>query len=193
MSLSVKQVVRAVDEALPVSKGAKKEVRALSKLTLDEAMKAQETYAKDNLYDKGPLFRWLALQELAETHKLYKSGQEEAIMEALYICTFNSLPVPLWLEMAFLNAYRKVRQYRAKSWDEVFGKPHRKGTHLATKRQEREKSLLVYYRIREIKESEPQTPIDGSLFERVGRELALGGKTLIEEYYYKWKNKLTKP
>jgi len=87
--------------------------------------------------------------------------------------------------MAFLSSYRQVRHYRAKSWDDVFGQPHPKGIHLKTKRQEREKPHSVYRIIEQIKKEDPSTAIDGALFERVGKELGIGGKTLTENYYYK--------
>jgi hypothetical protein len=102
----------------------------------------------------------------------------------------NDLPIPAWLTLAYLQAFRDIYQYRAKSWDDVFGKPHPKGTHLDAKRQEWEKSILVYHRVKEILRNEPGTPIDGYLFERVGREFGIGGKTLTEKYYYSWKNEL---
>lgn len=38
--------------------------------------------------------------------------------------------------------------------------------------------------ILDIKQTTPDTPIDGYLFEKVGRKLGIGGKTLTEEYYY---------
>ncbi len=44
--------------------------------------------------------------------------------------------------MSFLAAYRKVRQYKAKSWDDVFGNPHPKGAHLGARRQKRKKSRV---------------------------------------------------
>ena len=104
----------------------------------------------------------------------------------------NDLPVPRWCAMGYLTAFRDVIQYRAKSWDDVFGKPHNKGVHLEAKREHREKSFLVYYRIKDILGTEPETPIDGYLFERVGKNLGIGGKTKTETWYYEWKNILKK-
>lgn len=139
---------------------------------------------------RGPLFRWIGVQELRELGAAYEKGHKEAILEAVFTCALNSIPLPEWLETAFLKAYRNVRQYRAKSWDDVFGKAHKKGTQLATKRQEREKSLSVYHRIRAIKRAEPSTPIDDALFERVAGEFHIGSSTMMKEYYYAWKHKL---
>lgn len=141
---------------------------------------------------RGPLFRWLGAQELKELYDLYQAGNLQTITEALFVCSQNSLPIPYWCEIAYSAAYRKVRQYKAKSWDDVFERPHPKGTHLGTKRQEREKGISVYMRVKQIKEDDPSVAIDGWLFERVGKEFGIGGKTLTEEYYYKWKNFMEK-
>jgi len=93
--------------------------------------------------------------------------------------------LPRWCEYGFLGAYRKIRHYRAKSWDTVFGVPHKKHTNLDAKRKEREKSYLVYRRIEEIKKQEPSTATDWELFERVGKDFGIGASTLTEGYYYK--------
>ena len=74
--------------------------------------------------------------------------------------------------------------FEAKSWDDVLGRPYRKGIHHEARRKRRQYRKVVYDRILEIKKAEPDTAIDGALFERVGRELGIGGKTLVEEYYY---------
>lgn len=194
---------------LPTEGAGRAEMLQLYGWSFDEAWKAQEGWETENgtPFDdqiddlktgkgtskklaRGPFFRWVGAQELGELYEVYQTGKRSAITEALYVCTLNSLPIPRWCEMAFLSAYRQVRHFRAKSWDDVFGRPHKKGTHLETKRQEREKSLSVYHRIKGIKKADPSIPIDGFLFEKVGKEFGIGGKTLTEEYYYKWKNKL---
>ncbi|WP_408997958.1 hypothetical protein ACJ77P_08190 [Syntrophus buswellii] len=194
---------------LPTEGAGHSEMKQLYGWTFDEAWEAHEAWEAENgtPFDdriddlkagkitskklvRGPFFRWQGAQELVELYEVYRAGNRSAIIDALYVCSLNSLPIPYWCEMAFLSSYRQVTQFRAKSWDDVFGRPHKKGTHLATKRQDREKSLSVYYRIKEIKRADPSIPIDGFLFEKVGKEFGIGGKTLTEEYYYKWKNKL---
>lgn len=199
------------DSLFPSEGPGIKDMQELYSWDFDKAWEAQEEWEKrhgtpfDNHIDgllqgkilprseRGPFFRWMGAQELKDLYEVYRMGESSAITEALYICTINSLPIPEWCEIAYLKAYRKVRQYKAKSWDDVFGRPHKKGTHLATKRQEREKSISVYNRIKEIKRNEPDTPIDENLFERVGRYYGIGGKTLTAQYYYAWKNKLETP
>ena len=116
--------------------------------------------------------------------QLYEKEKNPAfILRALFLCSFRSLPIPEWCEHAFVTSVRKVTRYKAKSWDDVFGKPHPKSTNLFAKRQRLEKAPLVYDRIRKIKRESPETPIDGFLFEKVGREFGIGGKTTTEEFY----------
>lgn len=171
-------------------------LKRLYAMTEDEAIKQTLSFRKkDHLpQERFPIDRWTAAQGLIKWHDQYKHGNKSAIPEALYLCALNDLPIPRWLACAYLEAFRDVvLRYRAKSWDQVFGKPHKKGTHLGAKRQFREESLAVYQRVKEILRTESDTPIDGYLFERVGKEFGVGGKTLAEGYYYHWKERLTIP
>lgn len=179
-----------MDDLLPAAGAGRDEMMQFYTWTFEDAWEAQEK--GENVCGRGPFFRWLGAQELKELYNVYQAGNIHAVVEALFLCSMNSLPIPRWCEMAYLKAYRRVRHYKDKSWDDVFGLPHKKGTHLATKRQERENGLKVYFRIVEIKKNDPSVPIDGNLFEMVGREFGIGGKTLTEEYYYKWKNRIHK-
>lgn len=177
-------------DLLPIEGPGRDDMAQLYAWSLEDAIKAQHEWSAiygPNVVGRGPICRWMGAQELKELHELYRTKNSAAIIEALFVCSLNSLPIPRWCEMAFLASYRKVRHYKAKSWDDVFGLPHPKGTHLGTKRQEREKGWMVYEEIEKIRQDDPSIPIDGFLFESVGRKLGIGGKTLTEEYYYKEK------
>ena len=77
--------------------------------------------------------------------------------------------------------------YKAKtSWDDVFGKPHPKGTRANDEREKAFNAFLVWKRVRE--ENAEGHPIDENLFTRIGRELGLGGKTKTAELYYFFQN-----
>jgi hypothetical protein len=181
---------RGLKDHLPMEGLGREDMTQLYVWSFEDALKAQEeATTKDPNIARGPFHRWLGAQELKDLFELYKSGNKDAIIEAIYVCSLNSLPIPRWCEYAYLAAYRKVRHYKAKSWDDVFGHPHKKRTHLEAKRQEREKSFPVYQRIRQIKRENPSIPIDGLLFEEVGQQFNIG-KTLTEEYYYKWKKRI---
>ncbi|MFA7423552.1 MAG: hypothetical protein WCZ16_00710 [Desulfosarcinaceae bacterium] len=174
------------DRFLPAEGAGREELRQLYNWTVEEAIEAQEEWRKADLgrFAVGPLFRWVAAQELLKIGQLYEKEKNPAfILRALFLCSFRSLPIPEWCEHAFVTSVRKVTRYKAKSWDDVFGKPHPKSTNLFAKRQRLEKAPLVYDRIRKIKRESPETPIDGFLFEKVGREFGIGGKTTTEEFY----------
>lgn len=136
------------------------------------------------------MLREITGQYLLELEQAYNdTGDGALILEAIYLCSLRDLPLPGWVQKAYLSAYRKVRQYEAGSWDEIFGKPHPKGTHLEAKRERWEKQERVYFRVKEILRNEPKTPIDAALFERVGRELGIGSKTKTEQIYYEMKKR----
>jgi len=182
-----------LDNHLPTEGQGRDEMMQIYAWSFEDAWSAQEEWKTrygPNIRGRGPFWRWTGSKELKELYELYRTGNNAAIIEALFVCSINSLPIPRWCEMAYLASYRKVRHYKAKNWDDVFGRPHPKWTQLGVRRQEREKSLLVYHRIENIRKEDPSIPIDAALFERVGKEFAIGGKTLTEEYYYKWKNRL---
>jgi hypothetical protein len=176
---------------LPKEGPGRDDMLQLLSWTFEDAWKAQDEWELTGNQGRGPIFRWVGAIELREIYEAYQSGDGAAILEAFHVCSLNSLPIPQWCEYAFLKAYRKVRFFKTEknSWDEIFDRPHPKGTHLQTKRQEREKGPKVYRRIEEILRDEPGTPKDGALFERVGRELAIGGKTLTEGFYYQEKKR----
>jgi hypothetical protein len=153
---------------------------------MEKALQAQEAWRpSDDKFERSPIARWEGAQNLQVLAKIYRKSKKPAILlEALYLCALNDFVIPKWCALDFIAAFRRVKGFKAKSWDDVFGLPHPKGTHLHAKRQKREKSFVVFNVISEIKQKNPDEAIDGALFEKVGRKLAIGGKTLVEEYYY---------
>jgi len=189
--------IENMDDLLPKAVASRDEMLQFYRWTEEDAEKAQEAWVeKRNGVDGpgGPFFRWEIAQYLKKLYQWHiKRGRDAAspeIMEALLWCSFSSLPIPRWCEKAYRRAYARIRLYKAKSWDDVFGRPYPKGTHIEAKRQALENGCEVYLRIKEIKEENPSIPIDGHLFERVGRELGVGGKTLTEECYYRRKKEM---
>jgi len=181
------------EKLLPIEGAGIEELQTLYSWGTDEAISAQKKWdrAKHGEFAVGPFHRWLAAQELLLIGEAYlKEPDKRLIMEGLYLCTYRDLPIPRWCSMAFLERYRHVRQYNAKSWDDAFGRPHPKGAHLATLRENWIMELKVYRRIKEIKKESPGTPIDGYLFEQIGKEFGIGGKTKTETLYYAAKKRL---
>jgi hypothetical protein len=191
------------DDLLPIAEQLQDELKKLYLWSFAEAAEAQDKYEAINhptpidvnnldSLTREPFRRWVAAQELMTLYESYQEGDRGAILKTLHICFSTHLPIPRWCELAYLNAFRKVKFYNAKTWRAVFGNPHPKGTHIGAKKQEQDMGFRVYDRIKQIKEADPSVAIDGWLFERIGREFGIGGKTLTEEYYYKMKNLLEK-
>ncbi|MDD2603177.1 MAG: hypothetical protein PHF66_00005, partial [Desulfobacteraceae bacterium] len=108
------------DRFLPAEGAGREELRQLYNWTVEEAIEAQEEWRKADLgrFAVGPLFRWVAAQELLKIGQLYEKEKNPAfILRALFLCSFRSLPIPEWCEHAFVTSVRKVTRYKAKSWD----------------------------------------------------------------------------
>lgn len=158
--------------------------------TIEQVM---EAHAKARAADPSkrddpsmPLYQWVALDKLDHLEREFRAGDRFALLHAIRVCMNHDLVSPPWVVREYIAAFDSVLNYRKGSWDDAFGRPNPKGSHLA-KAQKRHVLLFeVYNRIREIRLMEPGTPIDDGLFERVGAELGIG-KTLANELYYKAK------
>ena len=143
----------------------------------------------------SPLFQWDAVYQCNGLRPLIDADKPEsgcAVLEAVYHCAMRGLVMPDWLVSAYLKRYRAVTEFKTASWDSPlsFGPPYPKGTNLAAKRKRRMFRIRVHNSVVSILQAEPETPIDKSLFERVGRPFGLGA-TLTEEYYYSFKRFLS--
>lgn len=116
----------------------------------------------------------------------YDIGNKWALMQTIYVCAIESRPLPIWATQAYETAYNAARTGKAKSWDDVFGKPYPPGTHLNKVAKRDEILWPLYQRVQEIISTSPERPIDVSLFEEVAKEFYIG-KTLASEYYYEAK------
>jgi hypothetical protein len=126
--------------------------------------------------------RWMN-QFLDDFRRRESEGDDKAVLDALALCLEFDLIVPEWLARTFFARYEKVRDFEAGSWDEVFGRPHKKGIHLERAKRKIELCMPVLERVKEIVENE-SVAIGAGLFERVGREFGIS-KTVCEELYYK--------
>lgn len=194
------------EDYLPVEGAGREELKMFYAWSIEDAIRAQGEWEKTDRQAvaagdsewtaqvglgeeenpsvaKGPLFRWDDAQWLKTLGDHFMAtGDKDAILKALAVCALNDLPIPRWCSIAYLKAYRNVRQYRAKSWDDAFGQPHPKNAKIENRRDKREKEFLVYDRVREIKRESPNTPIDRNLFEDVGKEFCISGG-LADQYY----------
>ena len=155
--------------------------------TLEQAQAAHQRVISANpeMWNspETPLFQWSALHRIDDLQRQFESGDTVALLEAIYNCAMHDLTMPEWVQRAYIDRYRQIIHFEAASWDEVFGKPHRKGLRLADARRRRELRTPIFLRIREIRRAEPDTAIGDGLFERVAEEFGIG-KTLVNELWY---------
>jgi hypothetical protein len=112
----------------------------------------------------------------------FNAGDKSALLYAIYHCLLMKRPLPEWLRAAFLHTYEARARFEIRSWDEVFGRPVPKSTHLETEKRNAELRPLIIERVEALK---AEGPIDKGLFEKIGRELnpPLKGTTVSEIYY----------
>lgn len=110
----------------------------------------------------------------------YEAGDKSQLLHCLDFCLRSDPPVPVppWLREAFHDAYHAGASYQIKSWDEVFGRPLKKGGQLAS---ERRKYLAKAELFETIYLS--GKPLDDSLFALVGKKFGFSS-TVAKELYY---------
>ena len=148
------------------------------------------TFSKSLLPEKQTM-QFFAVHECLALRQLIEADQSDsgfAVLKAVSLCAKNGLVMPDWLATAFMIRFRAVAEFEALSWDSPlsFGRPYRKGVSVSAGRKKYKYQWQVYLIVKSILREEPKTPIDKSLFERVGKPLGLGA-TLTEEYYYSCK------
>ncbi len=160
--------------------------------TLEEAYEAHERAieADPSVFRSsvGPFWKWIALHNLDRLQRQFESGDKGALLEGIFECAMRDLRLPEWVQRAYIDRYREIVHFKAASWDDVFGKPHRKGLRLADARRRRKLWAPIWLRIRHIRDTELDTAIDEELFERVGEEFGIR-KTLASELWYEAKKK----
>ena len=110
----------------------------------------------------------------------FEGGDKSALLYAIYHCLLLKRPIPEWLRLEFLHAYEAHARFEIRLWDEVFGPPVPKGTHLKTEKRNAELRPLIIERVRALSSKQP---IDKALFDLIGEEIGISGTTVSEIYY----------
>jgi hypothetical protein len=123
--------------------------------------------------------------EFAKSEHYYRSalerGDKGALLRFLHHCFMNNRAVPGWAQDAFSDIMRKVRRYEVKSFDEVFGRPLKKGAQLATGRRKQRAAPLIWDGV--CARRSAGEPITKALFDAVGKEAGVSGTVAAEIYY----------
>jgi hypothetical protein len=110
----------------------------------------------------------------------HDKGDPRAVLDALDHC-FSCRPikpVPKWAQKAFCEAYAKVFNAKAGSWDDVFGKP--KG-HMKSRRRRKEREFSIWKYVRSFHAQ--GKAIDDEMFVGAGKEFHVGARQAKEMYY----------
>jgi hypothetical protein len=120
-------------------------------------------------------------RQLEKAKELYEQGDKAQLLYWLAHCIRDHRPIPLWLEKAFLAACRAGTRFEIKSWDEVFGRPLKKGKRLATERRKWVITEPLWTRVVDLHAE--GKPLDKELFNTVGKEFGVSGTVASEIYY----------
>ncbi len=111
--------------------------------------------------------------------KEHLAGDNKALMKCIDFCCTNKLVIPNWAAEAFHQGYTKISNYEARSWDVVFGQPH-KGKHLKAQRCDEYKHSIYKY----VKERIGQGhSTDQELFCLTAKRFGSNAKEISDIYY----------
>ena len=99
----------------------------------------------------------------------HEAGNKGAVPSIIALCFADARPVPGWVQDEFWNACSDISWHRFKSWDDVFGRPLKKGAQLAAARRHRRLVIPVAHRVEQ--RVAGGEPIDKNMFDAIAEEL----------------------
>lgn len=112
----------------------------------------------------------------------FESGNKSALLHALYVCLELRRPIPEWLRHAFLEVFESVERYEIRTWEQVFGKPVPKGTHLKPRKRDAVLPLIIIENVEALKRAGRKVD-KKDLFKEVGKEWGINATRATEIYY----------
>jgi hypothetical protein len=110
-----------------------------------------------------------------ELRSAYEAGNKNALWKMIVGCALSKSPIPEWAASILEGADGYVASGELNSWNELFGKPRR-----------RSRSALRGWHLRhEVWASivDSGAPINDDLFDRIGKELGIGGRETVRKLY----------
>ena len=125
-----------------------------------------------------------AAEVIDHLRSAFEGGDRKALIQAICYCAGRGLVMPGWVVKELLGGWDAVHSYRAKSWDEVFGRPHKKSVSLPVQRRRLEMLIPVYREVTELREAQPERhPLDAFTFAEVGKKLKISEGMARKLYY----------
>ena len=158
----------------------------------DESQRSALHTVRTDLGGDEAYIAWLreaACRLVTELENEFHAGNKVSVLKCIHSCVVWGLPVPLWAKKYFVASCADGYQGKLESWDDAFGRPITQVKHL----QELRHGLRweVYDAVRAA--SAAGVPIDNELFERIGRELGIGGRNYTQRPGTLWQRKTTPP
>ena len=113
----------------------------------------------------------------------FRAGDKQILLWAIDEYAQKGEPVPEWAAAALNDILYRMAIGEFDTWDDAFGKIFADG-HRRVGIRTLARMFEVWTRVKEINAAEGSAIGDG-LFERVGRDLAVGGKTTVGKLYGK--------
>jgi hypothetical protein len=120
----------------------------------------------------------------------FESGNKSVLLDGLYVCLELRRPIPEWLQQAFLKVFESVERCEIRTWEQVFGKPVPRGTHLRPRKRDAELPLIIIEHVEALKRAGRK--VDKDLFREVGKEWGINATRASEIYYANRSRKLRK-
>jgi hypothetical protein len=114
----------------------------------------------------------------------YAAGEKGILLYVLAVCADSKLPheLPDWAKQALTDAWDRYSDGTLESWDEIFGKPFLGKRRGSSDRAVAARQLKVWTEVR--RRVYQGQSLGDDLFEAVGRDLGIGGKSTVNRIYY---------
>ncbi len=121
------------------------------------------------------------LRQLGDFESAHDAGDGLALFDAIVLSHLRGIELPRWAAETLAAGYTRLISGEVASLDDAFGRPFKKGAHLASLRLRRRLMFDVWNATRELIDA--GTAIDDELFEKIGCKFQIG-RTLAKDIYY---------
>ena len=129
--------------------------------------------------DIARLNRDLTLDMIDRLGKSFATGRDPgAVLHAIWLCLRYDVPVPEWAKRSFIRTYAKGLHGNLRPGE--WFKPARTKAQAERRLRQMNATPEVWRMVEGRRFGEP---IDDKLFQRIGRELGIGSKTLVKHLY----------
>ena len=116
--------------------------------------------------------------DLDAIRREYESGHKPALMRIIWICAVHQWILPEWARDALDTAHAQATSGRARSWDDVFGKPY---TGQQRTRYNRGRRFEIWGAVKD--RVVQGASITNKLFKEIGEDKGLSAKYVSNLYY----------